>query len=63
MIYNGITISKDEAKHLLELYKKVIIDKELFRWMHAYGLATLFEEIRNALKDPIDDHIESYHEE
>ena len=63
MIYNGITISKDEAQNLLELYGKVMSDKKLFKWMHSVGLCVLFQGLRNALEDPIVSHVESYHEE
>jgi hypothetical protein len=62
MIYNGITITKDEASKLLELYGKVIGDRNLFYWMHGIGLCDLFEGFKSALEDPIDSHIESYHE-
>jgi len=61
MIYNGITISKDEAGLLVQLFGHLVYKTELFKWMHEVGLTTFFDKLRQTLRDPIDDHIESYH--
>ena len=63
MIYNGITISKEEAQLLSDLYGNLVYKTDLVKWMHKVGLTRFFDELRHTLRDPIDDHIESYHED
>jgi len=63
MIYQGITISKEEASLLIELFRKILHDKVLFKWMHSVGLITLFDELSSAVNDnQIATHIEQYHD-
>ena len=61
MIYNGIIISKNEVRNLIELYKEIISYPKLFDWMHVRGLTLLFYEFEEAMRDPLDKHIKIYH--
>jgi hypothetical protein len=63
MIYNGITISREEAVLLVQLFGHLVYKTELFKWMHEVCLIEFFDELRQTLRDPIDDHIECYHDD
>lgn len=63
MIYNGIIISKEEARLLTQLFGYLLSKPELFKWMHDVGLTKFFDELGQTLREPMEDYIENYYED